>query len=154
MIVKVFNNSQQRVVSQVFIQNWMKKIVRELKQRKIKFNLMSLNIDVVFVIEKEMKRLNKKFRSHDKVTDVLSFSARHSDSTKFPFSQNLLGELVLCPQYVQKKARKKGVSVREETAYLLLHGFLHLLGYDHEKSLKEAQKMYRLQDQIFDKLYE
>ena len=151
MIIKVLNNSKQRVVSESFIKKWMKKVSRELKKRKIKLHLINCNINIVFVVEKEMKRLNKYFRGENKVTDVLSFP---SYSEEFPFTQDLLGELLICPQYVSQKSKKRKVSVREETSYLLLHGFLHLLGYDHENSLREAQKMYQLQDQIFVQLYD
>ena len=150
MNAQIFNHSGKRIISQSFIQKWMRLIGKELTSRKIKIG--SKNINIVFVTEKEMKKINYQFRKMKKVTDVLSFSnlsfKEFSHSTK-----DVLGELILCAPYIQKKAKKRGVLVREETAYLLLHGFLHLLGYDHEKSLQAAKRMYHLQDQIFDKLY-
>ena len=151
MIVKILNHSQQRIVSKIFIQSWVKKVSRELQKRKIKSQFSKMDVHIIFVVEKEIQKLNKNFRGRNKITDILSFSSLSSVS--FPFEKNLLGELVLCPRFIAQKSKKRGVSVREETAYLLLHGFLHLLGYDHEKSSKEAQKMYRLQDQIFDQIY-
>ena len=135
--MQIFNHSGKRIISQLFIQKWMRSLSKELSLRKIKIN--KKNINVVFVTEKEMKKINYQFRKMKKVTDVLSFSnlsfKQISHST-----QDVLGELILCAPYIQKKAKKRGVSSREETSYLLLHGFLHLLGYDHEKIRKKLKE--------------
>jgi probable rRNA maturation factor len=50
------------------------------------------------------------------------------------------------------QAREHGLLVREELGYMIIHGFLHLLGYDHEKSPGAAEKMFNIQDQLFEKL--
>ena len=90
-----------------------------------------------------MKKLNGQFRKKRKITDVLSFLENHPDQ---------LGELALCPKYIKEKAQNNSMSVREYSAYIILHGLLHLLGFEHERSKKEAQKMFQLQDQVFEKL--
>ncbi len=87
-----------------------------------------------------MRRLNKTFRGKDYATDVLSFDATDPES---------LGELVLCPEVIQRQAKEHELSDFAEYAYMVLHGILHLLGYDHEKDDKAAREMYRLQDKIF-----
>jgi probable rRNA maturation factor len=95
---------------------------------------------LVFVSANEVARLNKKYRQKRGPTDVLSFAATDPDS---------LGELVLCPQVIRRQAQENGWSEFNEFAYMVLHGVLHLLGYDHEKDDKNARQMYRLQDTIY-----
>lgn len=81
-------------------------------------------ISLAFVGKEEMKKLNKKYRGKGKPTDVLSFELKE---------KNYLGEIVICPEVVKEK--------KEEIIEVFVHGILHLLGYDHEKSKKEARMM-------------
>ncbi|MEZ4871476.1 MAG: rRNA maturation RNase YbeY [Bdellovibrionales bacterium] len=97
-------------------------------------------LTVLFVDAKEAQRLNKQFRGKNYATDVLSFESVEGE----------LGELVLCPAVIQEQAREHGFSYRDELVYLVLHGVLHLLGYDHETCENEARKMYDIQDKLFD----
>lgn len=90
------------------------------------------NISLVFVGKKEMQEFNKKYRGKNKPTDVLSFNLNDKEC---------LGEIVICPQVVKENGEKFGISFEKEIAKVLIHGVLHLLGYDHEKSEKEAEIM-------------
>ena len=115
--------------------------LRGIKGFKEKKNFKRLQLAVLaFISEKQMKQLNHRFRGKNKATDILSFSSLEKG----------LGELALCPTVIKKNACMR--SPREETAYMIVHGVLHLLGFDHEKSRLQARQMYRLQDQIFDQL--
>jgi len=76
---------------------------------------------LAFVSKEEIKKLNKKFRKKDKATDVLSFELK---------DKKFLGEIVICPEVVKEKG--------EDIKMVFVHGILHLLGYDHEKSEKDA----------------
>ncbi len=120
----------------------MKDLNRALK-KKTNTQLNKKELSVVFVTHKQMQKLNKDFRSKDKVTDILSFSG---------FGENDLGELVLCGDLVKKQAMELDLKTNEELGYLLIHGVLHLLGYDHEKDPNEARIMLDLQDDIFEGL--
>jgi probable rRNA maturation factor len=83
-----------------------------------------------------MIRLNTAYRGKAYATDVLSFP------TLNPFrSQGLLGELIICLPVLKAQARNLNHSREEELDVLLIHGLLHLLGLDHEKSLKQATLM-------------
>lgn len=84
-----------------------------------------------------------QFRKKNYATDILSFAGDLEDS---------LGELVLCSQVLQKQAKEHKLTFNEELGYMLTHGVLHLMGFDHEKSKKEAKIMHDIQDLIFDKL--
>jgi len=90
------------------------------------------NISLVFVGKKEIKKLNKKYRKIDKSTDVLSFDL--SANYKLPTANSYLGEIVICPEVVKEK--------EEEILRVFIHGVLHLCGYDHEKSKKEAENLF------------
>jgi probable rRNA maturation factor len=118
-------------------------IFKELRKRKIiSAKDQAKELDIVFLNPAEAKKLNKKFRNKNYPTDILSFAG----------DQELFGELVICPQVLEKQAKEHGHSFKAELGYMLIHGVLHLLGYDHEKSKKEAQKMFQIQDQVFDRL--
>ena len=101
------------------------------------------SLQIAIVDQTEMQNLNFKFRRKKKPTDVLSFAAAEPDS---------LGELAICWPVICEQARAHGHTQQEEMGYMILHGILHLLGFDHEKSDKEARAMYRLQDTLFEQL--
>lgn len=124
------------------LSNMMMKIFKELRKAKVKnHKKLSQELTLVFVSSTEMKRINAKFRKMNKVTDVLSFE-----------SENELGELILCTEEIKKRAKDHELSYKEELLYNLIHGTLHLLGYDHEKTEIAAQQMFKIQDSLFEKL--
>lgn len=93
-------------------------------------------VSVVVVGDAEMKQLNQQHRQQSVVTDVLSF----------PYGKDG-GEIVLCYPQAKRQARQKQVSLRSELAWLLIHGFLHLLGFDHETAA-ETKQMRSLEQKI------
>ena len=97
---------------------------------------------ISFVSSKNIQNLNQNFLKKNYVTDILSFSPSEKDS---------FGELALCGEQIISQAKDHKLTVKEETAYLILHGFLHLLGYHHEQGGKLAKQMYEIQDEIFHK---
>lgn len=133
--------SQWRIPRQ-FIESWMKALARELK-KKAGHSISKKELTLVFVENKQIRKLNKDFRKKDKVTDILSFSG---------FSEKELGELVICGSVLDKQARDHKLSNNEELGYLLIHGVLHLLGYEHEKGGQDEKVMFELQDSLFEVL--
>jgi probable rRNA maturation factor len=83
-----------------------------------------------------MKRLNSFYRKKAYETDVLSFEAPAAFR-----AQGFLGELILCGSVLKRQAREHGNSDEKELQILLVHGLLHLLGFDHEKGARQAQEM-------------
>jgi len=83
-------------------------------------------LNVVFVSPKDIKQLNKDFRKKDTVTDVLSFVLEQDP---------LIGEIYICPEYVAKKYNY------EEVLRVIVHGFLHLLGYEHTQHFSEISNL-------------
>lgn len=93
-------------------------------------------ISVSYVDNRAMKRLNATHRGMDKTTDVLSFPA-NPEPGEFPH----LGDIVISLPVADKMAKKMGVSRRREVETLLIHGFLHLCGYDHETDSGEMMAL-------------
>ena len=106
---------------------FLKKIAKKVLEKEGK---SEYNLSVVLVDEKTIRVINKKYRKKDQATDVLSFVYFRKDD--FPKNE-LLGEIVICPS--QTKKNEKGI-VR-----VLIHGILHLLGYDHEKKGEMKKEM-------------
>lgn len=103
------------------------------------------NISIVFVNPEEISKLNKKYRKKDKPTDVLSFE-------KMSYLKWDFAEIVICPKVVKDNSRKLKIVFKKELAKVLIHGILHSLGYDHEKSAKEAEAMGEKEKFYFSKI--
>lgn len=95
-------------------------------------------VSIGFVSEGEMRRLNKTWRGKDRTTDVLAF----------PLDDAFLkGEVLINYEQARRQARQMGHCTRDELSLLIIHGVLHIFGYDHEKP-KDAKEMWRLQEKI------
>jgi probable rRNA maturation factor len=103
-------------------------------------------ISVRVVDAEEMQSLNREYRDQDKPTNVLSFPA--GELIGIPDDQaRLLGDVVICAGVVSDEATEQGKALADHWGHMLVHGTLHLLGYDHIKSI-EAAEMERLEVQI------
>lgn len=95
------------------------------------------------VDEKESRQLNRDFRGRDRPTNVISFPFEAPAEVMLP----LLGDLVICVQVVAREAAEQGKEPHAHWAHMVVHGVLHLLGYDHQNG-SEAEKMERLERKI------
>ena len=86
-----------------------------------------------------MRSLNRRYRKKDRTTDVLSFS--FSEGGGIPARTGALGDIVISVPVAERQAREDGETLRRSLDRLMVHGLLHLLGYDHERSSAEAQRM-------------
>lgn len=102
-------------------------------------------ISVRLCDDDEIRALNLAWRNKDKATNVLSFPSPAGDRGP------LLGDIVVAFEYVSEEARDAGRSLRDHLAHMLVHGMLHLLGFDHENE-SEAEKMEALERRILAKL--
>lgn len=114
-----------------------------------------LTTSLLFTSEEQVHELNKEWRGKDKPTNVLSFPmlervdliALEADGPP-----EMLGDIALAFETCQREADEKGVSVRDHTAHLLIHGFLHLAGHDHVDSDEQAAAMEKLEIEALAKL--
>lgn len=106
-------------------------------------------LSILLVDEPTMTAYHVKYLGEDGPTDVLSFPMDElrppSDDEEPP--EGLLGDIVLCPTVTARQAAEHGRTADEETEYLLVHGLLHLLGYDHAEPAEKAE-MFGLKDKL------
>ncbi len=100
-------------------------------------------ISLLLVSDSEIQEVNRLSRGKDKPTDVLSFPI----SENIPGAYKNLGEILISMDTLKRQAKEIGHSQKEEFYRLLVHGILHLLGYDHEISPQEEKRMKRKEDQ-------
>mgnify|MGYP001063720247 FL=1 len=106
-----------------------------------------LELSVRVVDEEESADLNQRYRHKQGATNVLSFPADLPDSLQLP----LLGDLVICAQIVEREARQQDKSLDAHWAHMLIHGSLHLMGYDHIDD-RDAEEMELLETKIITSL--
>lgn len=112
--------------------------------------LLSRRVSLVFCSDREIRRLNKRYRGTDRATDVLSF---------FFGDDDLLGEIYICSRRAAAQAKRYGLSNEHEILRLFIHGFYHLMGYEHKTSAgfkkmekKEAYAFSKIIDQDLPRL--
>lgn len=125
-----------------------------LKETHNKSNIV---IDVTIVGRNTIRELNKEHRNVDRVTDVLSFPLLENDELKSDLMhdeniQTELGDIVICKSRAIEQAKEYGHSLERELCFLALHGFLHVLGYDHMQK-EDEMVMFPLQDKILNKAH-
>lgn len=120
-----------------------KGLVRRISKKVLKSEKKQGDISIVFVSAKRMQDLNKRYRKEDRVTDVLSFSHDSiiSEFFNLPKEYFELGEIIVCLTKVKKNAKEFKSDFEKELKWVIIHGILHILGYDHEKSEKQAERM-------------
>ena len=105
---------------------------------------LGLEVSVKFTSDEEVRSLNAAWRGKDKATNVLSFPMAEAEMlAQIAGSEGelLLGDIVLAIGVCAAEAAEKGVGMREHAAHLVVHGMLHLLGYDHEEGDEQAESM-------------
>jgi len=119
--------------------------------------LENAELSILLTGDRKMRTLNRDWRGIDKTTDVLSFSALEG-ADDGPISRKeaelagmplVLGDIVISAPKALAQATERGVSFEDELVFLLIHGILHLIGYDHEAGANEKRKMERKQAALF-----
>lgn len=101
-------------------------------------------LSIELIGDVRMRRLNREYRKHDRVTDVLAFPIREAIMPRgVRLAPEMLGDVVISLPTAVRQAREAGRSIDDELAMLLVHGVLHLCGYDHERNAREAARMAR-----------
>ena len=124
-----------------------------------------VEVSLLLVDNEEIQHLNRNYRGIDNATDVLSFPMLDLDpsdkedwleefegSVTADDQQVVLGDIVISVEKAEEQAKEYGHGLKRELGFLLIHGVLHLLGYDHEKGESEEQAMNAIQDEILEEL--
>jgi len=128
-------------------EDFLKKIVSiVLEGEKI---VKEVELSIAFIGPGRMRKINRRYREKNRVTDVLAFPESKILLEKFKVGAAKkvqgLGEIVICLREVKKNAKRFNSSSEKELVRVLIHGTLHLLGYDHEEA-KEAKKIKEKED--------
>jgi probable rRNA maturation factor len=135
---EVTNRQRKIKIETKTFEKALHEILRALPETKDKFAA------VVFISDAKMRELNKMFRKKDSTTDVLSFPNDDDFS-----HENFLGEIVISAEQAARQAKQNKLPLKREICQLMLHGALHLCGYDHET---DKGQMNRLELKLRDKL--
>lgn len=122
------NNLTTNPVDEEFLKKIIEKV---LEGESASWRKKEANLSIVLVGQGRIRELNKRYRGKNRATDVLAF----------PNQELGLGEIVICLSEVKKNAKRFSSTFEKELARILIHGILHLLGYDHEKLEAEAKKV-------------
>jgi len=109
----------------------------------------AVEVSIVLADNETVRDLNRLYRGKDEPTDVLSFAALEGEAfVESPEETPTLGEIVVCLPVAEAQASAANRGVEGEVAHLIVHGLLHLLGYDHEDSEEESQRMKAREDEL------
>ncbi len=136
MKINFFNETDQKIWK---YEKVIKKVFSTIESKK--------TFNCIFVSKEEIQRINKEYRKIDKVTDVISFAL--IDDNEYQIKKNL-GDIFICVDRALEQAKEYEHSDLREFAFLAVHGYLHLCGYDHQTP-EEEKIMFSLQDKILDK---
>jgi len=155
------NNLTTNPVDEEFLRKVVKKVLK-------KENKEGADLSIALVGQGRMRKLNKKYKRKNRVTDILAFpdkDATHPSPSQPSVGPPGLGEIVICLSEVKKNARRfglpsqilqgktwEGEAFEKELATCLIHGILHLLGYNHEKSEMGAEKMRKKEEYYLSKI--
>ena len=141
MKILIRNLQRHRSLNKEGILETAGRILSLLEQTKAELSIM-------FVGDRRMKQLNTQYRGIRRTTDVLSFES------SIPFipddADNVIGDIVISVPQAEAQAKEYGSGFYDEITRLLIHGTLHLLGYDHEQTEYKARKMRKKEEELID----
>ncbi|MBR3116953.1 MAG: rRNA maturation RNase YbeY [Bacilli bacterium] len=111
------------------------------------FMKIDASFSIIIVDNEKIHEINKEYRNVDRPTDVISFALEENED--YEVKERLLGDIYISIDKVYEQAKEYGHSVKRELFFLVTHGFLHLLGYDHMKK-EDEEIMFPLQEEILD----
>lgn len=134
-------------------QNKIKIAKRDIRSTVIKLlkylNCTDKEISISLVDDKTIQQMNYQYLERDKPTNVLSFSLQEGKFSNI--NPQILGDIVISVDTARQEASLRNFTFEQEIDFLIIHGLLHLLGYNHEKTTKEeTRKMQRKEKKLFD----
>ncbi len=144
MEILLSNNQNQHPVDSKVLQSQIRQLLEKLGETQCELSLLLTD-------DAEIRRLNKTYRNLDHATDVLSFP--QDENAVNESGDTLLGDVVISVETAARQAEEHHLSFNEELILLAIHGILHLLGYDHERSPQDARIMKDKTQVIFETLF-
>ena len=139
-MLEIINNQRKVKIDAKAFEEFAGKVVEKISQTSGRF------LTIAFVSDKKMRLFNKTFRGKDTTTDVLSFPF---EAEEFEAGDNNLGDIFISLEQAKRQAEENNLTFEMEIRQLILHGILHLCGFDHET---DAGEMNRLELKLREKL--
>ena len=140
MSYNIYQSVRYVKLSKKYIESVIETVMVDLKKK-------NKEISVHLVGDKKMKTMNRIYRKINKTTDVIAFAVQEGRV----FDEADLGDIFINVNQVERQSKKQSIPYKEEFARVLIHGILHLNGYDHATE-KEEKKMFGIQEKILEKI--
>ena len=130
-MTEIINNQRKIQLDRQIFQTFAEKVLEIVDEAENK------DVTIAFVSDRRMHELNKQFRGKNSTTDVLSFPF---EADEFDLDENQLGDIIISLEQAEKQANENDLTLENEIKQLILHGVLHLCGYDHETDEGEMNR--------------
>ena len=146
-MIEIYDLTRNKELDSYFkdIKKYYKKTLEVLKIED------DLDLSLIIVGKTKIRSINRDYRNKDAITDVISFANIDSNDYDYLCDDVNLGDIFINVDRVKSQAKKYGHSIKREFVFLFIHGFLHLLGYDHMEK-EDEEIMFALQDKIIGEL--
>lgn len=143
MEVNIFNETEEKLEEEI---NLMKDVLLHAKE---KLDVLEATFNVIIVYNDYIHKLNREYRGIDRETDVISFALEDDDT--FNPVPRILGDIYISIDKAREQSVSYHHSLKRELCFLGVHGFLHLMGYDHMNK-EDEEVMFKLQDDILEEM--
>lgn len=140
--IEVFKNVDEEIKELETVEKVLYSAIEKEKLENVEFNL-------IIVDNKYIHELNRMYRNIDRETDVITFALEDEDSIIIPDNRRILGDIYISIDKAKSQAEEYGHSLLRELSFLAVHGFYHLLGYDHQTK-EEEEIMFKKQEEVLD----
>ncbi len=140
--IEIFVNVDEKIKE-------LETVKKVLKSAVKKENLDNVSFNVIIVDNEYIHELNKNYRNIDRETDVITFALEDEDTIILPDSERILGDIYISIDKARSQAEEYGHSLLRELSFLAVHGFYHLLGYDH-MTPEDEKVMFTKQEEVLE----
>lgn len=138
--ISIFNQTDREIEELKTVEDVLKSAVK-------KENLVNTTFNLIIVDNEYIHELNKNYRHIDRETDVITFALEDDDSLVMPTDERILGDIYISIDKAISQAEEYGHSLLRELSFLAVHGFYHLLGYDH-MTKEDEEVMFAKQEEV------
>jgi probable rRNA maturation factor len=140
--VELFNQTEKDIVE-------LDTVLKVLDSALKKENLDDVSFNLIIVDNEYIHELNRTYRNIDRETDVITFALEDEDSIVLPSDERVLGDIYISIDKAESQAEEYGHSLLRELSFLAVHGFYHLLGYDHMTE-EDEKVMFKKQEEVLE----
>lgn len=141
-MVEIFNQTDREITELETVEKVLKTAIEKEKLENVEFN-------VIIVDNEYIHNLNRDYRGIDRETDVITFALEDDKTMPDPEGKVILGDIYISLDKAKSQSKEYGHSLLRELSFLAVHGFYHLLGYDHQTK-EEEEVMFKKQEAVLE----